>query len=138
MCIRDSYVTGDINISGRSQLINSGLLVAEGKVKQAGQSSYQISGDRSQIGLVSFDANSQAIQLSGQGSSIPMGLVYAANGGIKVSGQGDVFGGLVAAGKNGLGAVQISGQGDLFYPYDLLAESDVVPGSFSVVSWLER
>lgn len=134
------YVKGNISISGQAKLYNSGVLVAEGKISQSGQSQYIATGSLTKIGLVSFDQNSggnHAISVTGQGSSVPMGLVYAAYGGIKVSGQGDVYGALVAAGANGAGNVQISGQGDLYYPVDLLQNTEILPSTFSVRSWLE-
>lgn len=134
------YVKGSISVSGQAKMYNSGILVAEGKISQSGQSQYVATGSLTKIGLVSFDQNSggnHAISITGQGSSVPMGLVYAAYGGIKVSGQGDVYGALVAAGANGAGSVQISGQGDLYYPVDLLQNTEILPSSFAVRSWLE-
>ncbi len=118
------FVTGGIRMSGQSALINNGAIIAtDGNIVQSGQSRYEVQGDPSQAGLITFSSDPAAVKMSGGSSGSAQGIVYVPNGGVVFTG-GSWFEGAIIAGDGG---VTITGDGSLRYPQGLLDKAAALP-----------
>jgi hypothetical protein len=124
------YVTGKVTLSGGARLVNNGaILVGDLQMVFSGGSTYEVAGDASASGIVSFAQGvDKALELSGGSLGQAHGVAYAPYGGIKLTGGSGWIGALVAGGASDKGKVELSGGSSVVFPPGMILNNRFLPG----------